>query len=70
VEQTIAITQDQAAYEGLRFNFDNSSSGYTIRSFRVNLLTPQTTYNFYTYVTNVTVTERFTAIVFRQVRTA
>lgn len=69
VQVTNASTHEQVAYEIYQTDFQNYGGGYINRTFTIALPTPLTLYNVFAYVTNCAITERYTGLVYKQVRT-
>jgi hypothetical protein len=66
---TNAHTHEQVAYEIWQQDFTNYGGGYINRRIRIDGLAPATLYNVFSYVTNATVTERLTGLVYKRVQT-
>lgn len=69
VQVTNAATHEQVAYEIFQNDYQNFGGGYINRTFTIPLPVPLTLYNVFAYVTNCAITERYTGLVFHQVKT-
>ena len=66
---TNAATHEQVEYEVFQNAYTNYGGGYINRTITISFPLPATLYNVFSYVTNCTVSERYTGVVYKQVMT-
>jgi hypothetical protein len=68
-QATNATTHEQVDYEIWQQTYSNYGGGYINRIIRLDFPASNTLYNVFSYVTNCTVSERYTGVIFKGVMT-